>query len=950
MQEVINVDWSKTPLLGATELLLEKFPVEAGKPLDLSEVVLVTSTNTGGRRLREALALEILEKKGTGLFPPELWTPFRFISPQDSGKLGSDLQCVALWIRVLGSVRLEQFSSLFPKLPENRGFDWAMMQGQEIHALRKTLVQGGHTFASVAEVDCGIEYEQNRWKDLQSLEQLWLQEMAANDLTDPIGKQLEMAANPTLPNRAKEVVLLGVTDLAPIVQTTLEKWLELGIRVTVVTFGPGEEEDGLFDEWGRASESWSTRDMHLKKEQLHLCLDEEQEAEQIGKWLGQSKDLATTGLGVADANMLPMLESVCKGQKIKTYLPEGIPASRHGLLDLLRTVWRLMQQMSFHDVEHLLRFRLISDWFEREFEVNRETLFQQLDLLRQQRFPETLNSLLENEKFLPTEEKVLLPGLQSLREKISDLKTGTFSEQLTHFLGDLYAEEEITDTLEKSILSHLANELRNGIAELDLLESKGRSLGSVQQFGLLLDKLSGESVPLPHDAKALELQGWLEVLWEPAEHLVLSGIQEGIVPSSILQDAFLPNSLRETLGLMTNADRHARDAWQLATLQASRQVDGSLEIYLAKFKESGEPILPSRILLQGLEEQLPDRVEYLFGEVEDERSRSAWECPETLKLRPEVPQLNRMSVTAFAQYLKSPLLFVLGRNAEDLDPKKSEMDAANFGSLLHKVLERFARGEFSQSEDEAEIRDALQKELRNLCLQRFGAKPALAIRAQIAVAEERLLLAATQQAEHAQQGWRIVEAEKQIHREVDPSGQPLLQFQATDSASSQRCWIPISGMVDRIDYNEDRNQYCVIDYKTSDAGNLPFKTHLSKSPGLLENLPDYAKVEIEEKEYGWQDLQLPLYSLWNRCRHPNAEVFPAYFNLPATKENAGIQLFEELDDALLASAKTCAEGVLSEILFNPQATMELRKKSLAPFEEAFRRLIFHTPEETIQKR
>jgi len=27
--------------------------------------------------------------------------------------------------------------------------------------------------------------------------------------------------------------------------------------------------------------------------------------------------------------------------------------------------------------------------------------------------------------------------------------------------------------------------------------------------------------------------------------------------------------------------------------------------------------------------------------------------------------------------------------------------------------------------------------------------------------------------------------------------------------------------------------------------------------------------------------------------------------------------------------------------------MELRKKSLAPFEEAFRRLIFHAPEETL---
>ncbi len=948
MRERINVDWSKTPLLGATELLLERFPVEKGKPLDLSHVVLVTSTNTGGRRLRESLALEILERGGTGLFPPELWTPSHFIRPAESENLASDMQCVALWIRVLESVRMESFSALFPKLPEHRGFDWSMMQGQEIHGLRKVLVQGGHTFASVPEVDCGLEYEQNRWKDLQRLEEIWIREIQGNGLVDPIQQQHEMARNPKVPNGMKEVYLLGTTDLARIVEQTLENWMRQGVRVSVVTFGPESATEDLFDEWGRTTEAWSTYAIGLKEDQLHLCLDEEQEAEEIGEKLSQAGELNGTGLCVADANLLPMMESVCKERQLKTYLPEGIPASRHALLDMLRTIWRLMQRMDFHDVEHLLRFNLISDWFSREFEVQRTTLFEQLDKLRQERFPETLEALLENEKFLSEKELVLIPGLKNLRDRITQLKTGRFSEQITHFLGDLYAEVEITDSQEKSILSHLANVIRGGISELDAMAAKGQTLGAVQQFGLLLDKLSGENVPLPHDAKALELQGWLEALWEPSEELVLAGAQEGIVPSSILQDPFLPNTLREKLGLMTNEDRHHRDAWQLATLQASRKQSGSLEIYLAKFKVSGEPMLPSRILLQGLREELPGRVEYLFGDVEDQRSRSAWECPEGLKLRPQVPDLQKMSVTAFSSYLKSPLLFVLGRNAEDLDPKKSEMDAANFGSLLHKVLERFATNSQAKDlTDEAAIKDAFQKELRSLCLKRFGASPALAIRAQIAVAEERLNLAATQQAIHAQQGWKILYAEKRILDDLDATRNTWLQIEAHDPDSQQRRRVPISGVIDRIDFNKERNQYCVIDYKTADNGSLPFKTHLSRSRSLLENLPDYSKVELEEKEFGWQDLQLPLYSMWSRLKYPQAEVFPAYFNLPSTREHAGIQMFEELDTELIESAKACAEGVLREILYHPEATMELRKKSLAPFEEAFRRMIFHAPEETL---
>jgi hypothetical protein len=283
MKEVIQVDWRKTPLLGATEVLLEKFPVEKGKPLDLSSSILVTSTNTGGRRLREALALEILERGGTGLFPPELWTPFHFIQPKASINLASDLQCVALWIQILESVRLEEFASLFPRLPGNRGFEWSMLQGQEIHGLRKVLVQAGHTFASVMELDCGLEYENNRWKDLQRLEQKWLGLMEQNGWADPISQQLELASRPVIPEQIREVFLLGVTDLAPVVQQALEELLSRGIHVHVVTFGPdGCLESGEWlDAWGRTLATWTTYPIGLEAEQLHLCLDEEQEAEQV---------------------------------------------------------------------------------------------------------------------------------------------------------------------------------------------------------------------------------------------------------------------------------------------------------------------------------------------------------------------------------------------------------------------------------------------------------------------------------------------------------------------------------------------------------------------------------------------------------------------------------------------------------------------------------------------
>ncbi len=62
-------------------------------------------------------------------------------------------------------------------------------------------------------------------------------------------------------------------------------------------------------------------------------------------------------------------------------------------------------------------------------------------------------------------------------------------------------------------------------------------------------------------AGAIELGGWLEVLWADAPRLILAGANEGRLPESVSGDAFLPEALRERLGLKTNAQRLAVDAY-----------------------------------------------------------------------------------------------------------------------------------------------------------------------------------------------------------------------------------------------------------------------------------------------------------------------------------------------------------------------------------------------------
>ena len=78
-------------------------------------------------------------------------------------------------------------------------------------------------------------------------------------------------------------------------------------------------------------------------------------------------------------------------------------------------------------------------------------------------------------------------------------------------------------------------------------------------------------VPPPPDRGAIELLGWLELPLDDAPALIVTGFNEGRVPSSLNADLFLPNQLRRALGIEDNDRRYARDAYALSLLAASRE-------------------------------------------------------------------------------------------------------------------------------------------------------------------------------------------------------------------------------------------------------------------------------------------------------------------------------------------------------------------------------------------
>src|SRR5262249_46176356 len=144
-----------------------------------------------------------------------------------------------------------------------------------------------------------------------------------------------------------------------------------------------------------------------------------------------------------------------------------------------------------------------------------------------------------------------------------------------------------------------------------------------------------------------------------------TGFNEGLVPSSLNHDLFLPNSLRRELGLDDNSRRYARDCYALQSLLHSRR---QLTLIIGRTDARGEPMLPSRLLFATEPRAIAERVlEYcerrpapprpgLPGELIPGGETSRFEIP---RPQPVDDPKTTFRVTEFADYLASPYRYYL---------------------------------------------------------------------------------------------------------------------------------------------------------------------------------------------------------------------------------------------------------------------------------------------------
>lgn len=907
--------WDRPLLPQAVEFLAGDWA--GGGPLDLSAVLVVVPTRQAGRRLREALAVHAAGHR-QAVLAPRVVTPDGLLEPAAGVAVAPPLASLLAWVTVLREIDLDGCRAVFPVDPPERSFAWALGLARSVARLQQDLAEGGLRLADVA-AGAGEFPETDRWRQLAALEQLHSARLARAGQVDAQAAKIAAAGQPVPPAGVTRIVLLAAPDPLPLALRALAG-LARTRPVDVVIHAPAAEA-AHFDDWGRPlPEAWAHRVLALPdfEERVHLCTDPAAQAARLDRYAeayaGTEGRLA---VGVADADVLPVAESALRSAGRPVFNPEGRLRRQEGLYHLLAALAGLARAPEFDAVAALARCPEVFAWLEAKrgpgFSAAR--WLQGLDELHARHLPADLAAARRHAghlKDFPSlgAELELLGGLGDL------LARGPFSAGATAVLTELFGAGGVPAAAGWLEAAEAWMEIVRACAAAEP-GGAGLDRGDWWQLalGLFGDTRQTEEKP----PGALELQGWLELPWEDAPHLVVAGFNDGRVPDAVAGDAFLPESLRVRLGLKSNEARFARDAFLLQALAASRATDGRLDLLHGKFSGEGEPLRPSRLLLRCPDPALPARVKFLFRAPALPGPALAWRRAWRLRVPRGAPP-ERVSVTALKRWLRCPLRFHLqhGLGMTAVDPAKSELDAFDFGTLCHGALEAMAREPALRDCTEAGgLRDFLLAEFERRMRARFGRELTLPLLVQQESARQRLAKAAEVQAQERAGGWVITEVERKFELPVDG--------------------LLIAGKIDRIERHEASGAWRVLDYKTSDAAVDPADAHL-RGPRRGEEPPAWARWEGGTKPRVWSDLQLPLYRRVLAAEAAGAPVACGYFNLPRAAGETGLRIWEDFPPALEASAWECARGVIAAIkagVFQPPRELTGREAELDEFAALF---------------
>ncbi|MHC4219201.1 MAG: PD-(D/E)XK nuclease family protein, partial [Planctomycetota bacterium] len=823
-----------------------------GRACDLQSVLCVLPGNRAGRLLLAQLA-EKCEARGIPLIPPDIRTPGGMVDALvtlDSRPSASAPEQSLAWMRALRTADPETIAPLVPQRPDDQNvLDWFHLAGT-VARIAEELAGERMTPESVAVRAESLELfgEADRWRALESVHALYRAQLADAGLIDPHEARwnaLERGAG----NTDRHLVLVGVVELNAMQRAAAEAW---GDRADALVHAPESLED-RFDELGcLQSDAWAEIRIDIDEQRIVVADRPTDQAQAVLRSLADfggnyAPEVITVGLG--DEEMQDLMARAGRSANVSLHWAAGRALAHTGPYRLLAAAGTWLADGRLSDLGALLRHPHLEAWLGRKLPDLAGDEGEHLGLLDAY-VGDHLQDDHRSGWLGEPQRRERLNAIHGAVEEIwsrlrgDDEQTlGEWAGRIVETLHDVYATiGQEPDQGDDALLADACSAINDVCTECARIASALQlKIDAPTAIAIVLARAENERLPLEPRRGDIEMLGWLELHLDLAEAVVVAGFNDGHIPQTVTGHAFLPDALRRSLGLISNARRYARDAYVLEALRHSCR---ELRIVAGHRSAEGEALAPSRLLLMPQREHLPARVLRLCGEsgttsipwpmgAPAAATKTSFTVP---ALPDDLDSPARMSVTEFKNYLACPYRYALSRLLR-LRPVRHdivEMDALTFGGLAHNVLHAFASDqEIAGSTDPQRIADFLEDKLQALCVERFGGDPLPAIRVQIARLAQRLRSFAMFQARHRQDGWIIHETE--------------IAYDDTSLEVPGQDPMPIRGRIDRIDRHEGTGAWMIADYKTSESGETPHMAHHGRN-----TLPTNGNLE-------WLDLQLPLY-------------------------------------------------------------------------------------------
>ena len=849
--------WDRPVLHSLADELISGCTGPSG-PLDLSSLLVVLPGARAGRRLKELLVDRAAESKRP-LRPPEITTvgrlPERLYRPERP-EPDPVLDRLA-WRQALLGLDRESLLQIASRPEGDSGgkTELAASLSGAVGTLHVTVAAAGVGFREVVAL-CrgGLPFsDHKRWLMLAGVQERYRAILDQHGLSD-LATSRQVALSRGEAASALRIWIACAPDLPPIVRAFLEALPpEDPLRILI---GAPAELGHAFDALGCViPDEWEKIHAETPDSAIHIAFGPAGQADAVIRSLSESESGSVPAeeitVGVPDREVVPYLIERFAEHGVQARYAAGIPLAKTGVFRLLEELVGYLEYPDFVAVGGLVRHPVL----ERAL------------LARMKNPPADLNGLFDRYQSLHLQARVdrgrlphggervsdsLQPKVQNARNALSDLLSEFTGERtlsswqpaLTDLLLELsgrYLELPDPSPADEGALLVFA-EAAGAVLErlLSLPPELDPPTSADQVLRFLLDQLRQTVVPADAAHEAVELLGWLELPFDDASAMIVCGFNEPHVPRSVTSDPFLPHSLRKAMGLLDNRGRWARDLLYLRTIQETR---GRLTLVSGRWDGEGNPVLPSRLLFAETDSVVVQRVRRCFGDQEqgivghvvaedfDLGSPDSFRLPPEPVISTDLPPA-RIPVTAFRLLLEDPYRYALERvlRLERIDDAARELDGLGFGALTHKVLEYFGKDASAGSTDPKTIRRVLFELLEAEARERFGGRPLPAVRLQMGQLRARLAAFAEWQSEWVGKGWVIKAIEASPGdggAEFTVDGTPIL----------------LTGKLDRVDYNERTDGWCILDYKTGERIESPESSHRRASKGGKR----------------WKDLQLPLY-------------------------------------------------------------------------------------------